>query len=138
METSFEDFMAAWTDDPMHIKEACLRFRDTLAQPDITISFLARPTISYSIRASHPNARAQNRDYIALVDVIDDDTPATRWLSVCMYADMVTDPEEQGDFVPQGLGGEDALCFTLDEENPKQCAYIAARLTEVVQAAKGA
>jgi hypothetical protein len=63
----------------------------------------------------------------ALVDVIDDD-PAARWLSVCFYADMITDPEELGDVAPGGLAGEDARCFDL--ESGARADYILERLKE--------
>ena len=69
-----------------------------------------------------------------LVDVVDDE-PESRWLSVCFYADMITDPDEKGDYVPEGLMGEDACCFNLDEDDAAMRAYIAARLAEAVRAA---
>ena len=55
---------------------------------------------------------------------------------MCFYADMITDPSELGDYVPQGLMGEDACCFNLDEDDADMRAYIADRLREA--AAKAA
>ena len=89
--------------------------------------------MSYSLRARHE--RQQGRELFVLVDVVDDE-PESRWLSVCFYADMITDPSELGDYVPQGLMGEDACCFNLDEDDADMRAYIADRLREA--AAKGA
>ncbi|MDE5879203.1 MAG: hypothetical protein K2G99_04150, partial [Desulfovibrio sp.] len=77
-------------------------------------------------------AAQQGRELFVLVDVVDDE-PESRWLSVCFYADMVSDPDEQGDFVPQGLLGEDALCFNLDEDSADMRDYIAARLAEAAR-----
>jgi hypothetical protein len=37
-----------------------------------------------------------------MVDVIDDD-PEVRWLSVCFYGEMITDPDEAGELIPEGL-----------------------------------
>ena len=64
-----------------------------------------------------------------MADVIDDD-PKERWLSVCFYGDMVTDPEERGDLIPEGLLGDDGYCFDLDEYDEEGLNYILARLTE--------
>jgi hypothetical protein len=64
-----------------------------------------------------------------MVDIIDDD-PENRWLSVCFYDDLVSDPEERGDFVPKGLLGEDARCFDLDEADEDAVGYVAQRIRE--------
>jgi len=69
-----------------------------------------------------------------MVDVIDDD-PTDRWISVCFYGAMITDPEEKGNFVPEGLLGEDAHCFDIEEPNEKDLAYVEARLDEAYQKA---
>ncbi|MFV0423297.1 hypothetical protein [Oleidesulfovibrio sp.] len=98
----------------------------------VTFDFKARPGISYSLRAAHPNQ--QGRKLFTLVDIIDDD-PAERWLSVCFYEDMINDPEELGDFVPGGLLGEDAHCLDLDEWDEERVEYIKARLSEAATAA---
>ena len=54
----------------------------------------------------------------AIIDVIDDD-PQARWLSVCFYGDMITDPEGRGEVIPGGLAGADeqscrANCISLN------------------------
>ncbi|MBD5538592.1 MAG: hypothetical protein HDQ94_01130 [Desulfovibrio sp.] len=124
----FED---GWKDDPLHVKpafEAWEQFLGGLA--DVSLDFKARPGISYSLRARH--AAQKGRELFVLVDVVDDE-PESRWLSVCFYADMVNDPDEKGDFVPQGLMGEDAMCFNLDEDSAEMRDYIAARLAEAAR-----
>lgn len=111
-----QEFLDGWKADPCNVKAAFVAYRDFLAaQPGVTLDFKARPGISYSVRAAH--AAQQNRKLFVLVDVVDDE-PESRWLSVCFYDDMVTDPEGKGDFVPGGLMGEDAHCFNLDEDDP--------------------
>jgi hypothetical protein len=64
------------------------------------------------------------------MDVIDEDP---RWLSVCFYGDMITDPEEKGDLVPEGLMGEDGYCFDVDENDPEHIDYICRRLDEAYE-----
>ena len=46
---------------------------------------------------------------------------------------MITDPDELGDYVPEGLMGEDACCFNLDEDDAAVRDYIAARLAEAAK-----
>ena len=62
-----------------------------------------------------------------MVDVIEDDP---RWLSICFYGEMIDDQEEKGDFVPEGLLGEDAVCFDLERRDEKLIRYIEARIDE--------
>jgi hypothetical protein len=64
-----------------------------------------------------------------MLDVIDDD-PDERWLSICFYGDMITDPEEKGDLIPEGLLGEDGYCFDLDAWNEDDLTYLEKRLAE--------
>ena len=71
-----------------------------------------------------------------MVDVIDDD-PEDRWLSVCFYGEMVTDPQEAGDLVPEGLLGEDGYCFDMYEYDEQEVAYLKERLTEAHSNAPG-
>jgi hypothetical protein len=126
-----QEFLASWTEDPLQTKDAFTEFLAFLsAQEDVECSFKARPGVSYSLRAGHP--AQEKREFFVLVDVVDDD-PQHRWLSVCFYNDMVTDPDELGDFVPDGLMGEDALCFNLDGEDAPMRAYIGARLAEAAR-----
>ena len=128
-----QDFLASWQEDPVQAKDAFTEFWAFLsAQRNLQFSFKARPGVSYSLRAHH--TAQKRRELFVLIDVVDDD-PHNRWLSVCFYNDMVTDPDELGDFVPEGLFGEDACCFNLDEDNTTMRAYIAARLAEAVKAA---
>lgn len=127
---TIEEFLAGWQTDPIAAKDAFLLYRDFLnGSGGISLEFNPRPGISYSLRGKKAKAE---RELMALVDVVDDD-PQNRWLSVCFYADMVQDPDGLGDFVPGGLLGEDAMCFNLDENDPKVRDYILARLKEAVK-----
>lgn len=123
-----ETFTSEWNADAARMKEAFIRFKDHLyAKEDIQFDFKSRPGVSYSLRAKH--VKQQDRDLFVMVDVIDDD-PEERWLSVCFYGDLLTDPEEKGDLVPDGLAGDDGYCFDLDEWDDNDVAYIEARLDE--------
>lgn len=129
MGSQIAEFIEGWQKDPLGSRKAFLeykKFLDSLEKGKT--EFVSRPGVSFSLRGLNP---AENKIF-ALVDVVDDE-PDNRWLSVCFYAAMVTDPDERGDFVPQGLMGEDALCFNLDEDNPEMKAYILNRLQEAAK-----
>lgn len=129
--TELSSFMENWQEDPIKAKVAFIDYLELLdSNPDIHTEFKARPNISYSLRAKHKAQK--NRDLFVLIDVVDDD-PKNRWLSVCFYADLVTDPDEKGDIVPDGLNGEDALCLNLDEDDDQMRSYIKIRLQEAIQ-----
>jgi hypothetical protein len=121
-------FLETWTDDANSMKMAFVRLMKHLESLEgVSFAFKGRAGVSYSLRAKHDNQK--NRDLFVMVDVIDDD-PDARWLSVCFYGDLITDPEEKGDLVPGGLAGDDGYCFNLDEWDEGEVAYIEARLTE--------
>lgn len=131
---SINAFLEEWKIDPLNVKPAFIDYMNFLENaPDIVTDFKSRPQISYSLRAK--NTSQKNRDLFVLIDVVDDD-PQNRWLSVCFYAHLVTDPEEKGDLVPAGLFGEDAICFNLDEDDEAMRSYIKTRLGEAVQNTK--
>jgi hypothetical protein len=126
-----QSFVDDWTDTDERNKEAFLRLKSHLdAQDCVQLEFISRPGVTYSLRASHPNQ--SQRTLFVMVDVIEDDP---RWLSVCFYGEMITDPDEQGDFVPEGLLGEDAMCFDIDQYDDTLLKYVEARLDEAYQSA---
>jgi hypothetical protein len=98
----------------------------------VTLTFVARPGVSYSMRPVHESQT--ERDKFAIVDVIDDD-PNERWLSVCFYEDMITDPYERGELIPGGLAGKDGYCFDLYENDKELALYLLDRLKEAGVAA---
>ncbi len=125
-----DTFIDTWSSDANQMKQAFLRLKNHLFDKDnISFDFKGRPGVSYSLRAKHNNQK--DRDLFVMVDVIDDD-PDDRWLSVCFYGDLLTDPNEKGDLVPEGLSGDDGYCFDLDEWDEEDVAYIEARLDEAV------
>ena len=53
-----------------------------------------------------------------------------RFLSVCFYADTITDPEERGDLIPGGLLSKDGYCFDVDSDDDDIVSYVEARIYE--------
>ncbi len=124
--TALEAFLAEWTDTPQQSRQAFIALKGHLeAEPGVVLSFVARPGVTYSLRAAAPDR--SDRPLFVMVDVIEDDP---RWLSVCFYDDTVSDPDERGDHVPDGLLGEDAVCFDLESHDPEMLAYVTARIDE--------
>lgn len=119
----------SWTVDNANALPVFVALRDHLqGLAETTLTVRARPGVSWSLRGTR-NGSA--RPLFVLVDVIDDD-PEGRWLSVCFYDALLTDPEELGDMVPGGLMGENARCFDVDdpEDGEALAAYLCARISE--------
>ena len=123
-----DQFIEDWTETASGNKKAFIELYEHLKGLEATeLDWNARPKVSYSLRPRH--AAQKNRALFAMVDVIDDD-PDERWLSVCFYGEMITDPDEAGDLIPEGLLGEDGYCFDLYEYDADEVAYLKARLTQ--------
>jgi len=131
----WDAFLSQWTDNTQQTKKAFHRLRDhLLGKPALAFEWVARPGVSYSLRAKHPGQN--RRPLFTMIDIIDDD-PDQRWLSVCFYGEMISDPDEIGDFVPEGLLGEDAHCFDIDAWNDDRVPYVMARIDEAYDQAAG-
>jgi len=125
-DSELNDFIEDWKETPEKNREMFLHFREYLAAKEgVTLEFISRPGVTYSLRAAH--AAQKERELFVMVDVIEDDP---RWLSICFYGEMIKDPEEKGDFVPEGLLGEDAICFDIEERDEELIRYIEIRLDE--------
>ena len=93
-----EAFLQSWQGENQPMREWFRQFyRQLSSMEGVSLTFVARPGVSYSIRPVHVNQTS--RDKFAIVDVIDDD-PDERWLSVCFYEDMITDPNGRGELDP--------------------------------------
>ena len=127
MREEIKTFIDGWKDSPQQIRESFVRLKDHLdAKESLLYTFKARPGVSYSLRAKH--MLQQTRELFVIMDVIDD--PEGRWLSICFYPDMITDPEERGNIIPLGLLGEDGYCFDYDEWDKEFLEYLGKRLDE--------
>jgi len=129
-----ENLLNDWKDTETETKKAFVELYTHLKTlEDTTFEFISRPNVSYSLRPKHTSQK--NRSLFAMVDIIDDD-PSERWLSVCFYGEMITDPDEAGDLIPEGLLGEDGYCFDLYEYDPDEVAYLKQRLSQARENAK--
>ena len=128
--SAINDFLASWSDTATQTRKTFLELKDHLtAKPETVFDFLPRPGVSYSLRFKHRDQSL--RPMFAMIDIIDDD-PENRWLSVCFYNDMITDPDEKGDYVPEGLLGEDACCFDIEDRDESLNRYVCDRLDEAM------
>ncbi len=129
-----ERFVGEWTDDAVNIKPIFTALlKELLKKGDVKIEFNERPGISYSLRGIHENQT--DRPLFVMIDVIDDD-PEERWLSVCFYGDMIADPEELGDLIPEGLLGADGHCFDITESDEHLQSYVCKRIREAYESAR--
>lgn len=129
-----ETFIESWTETDSKTKQAFTELCEHLKTlADTTFEFTERPKVSYSLRPRHGSQK--KRSLFAMVDVIDDD-PEDRWLSVCFYKEMITDPDEAGELIPEGLLGEDGYCFDLYEYDKAEINYLKQRLSQAHENAK--
>lgn len=130
-----ESFIQSWQGDNQPMREWFRQFYQQVSSMEgVSLTFVARPGVSYSIRPVHVNQTA--RDKFAIIDVIDDD-PKERWLSVCFYEDMITDPNGRGELIPGGLGGSDGYCFDMYDNNEELGRDLLLRIQEAADAAAG-
>jgi hypothetical protein len=132
-EQEIAEFLAGWPGEGEPLKEWFVTvYKELAAMEGVFLSFVGRPGVSYSLRPRH--RRQNERSLFAIVDVIDDD-PQQRWLSVCFYGDMISDPDGRGEVIPGGLAGSDGYCFDMAEDDPAFGEYLRARLQEAAAAA---
>lgn len=128
-ETELEDFLKNWDPDENGCRQAFVRIKRHLqAMTEAELDFVPRPGVTYSLRAKR--AGQSERPLFALIDVIDENP---RWLSVCFYEDLITDPEQRGDMVPAGILGEDGYCFDLESLDADFVAYLEKRIDEACE-----
>lgn len=126
-----ETFIAQWPESSDSCRRVFSRLFDFLSGlKGAEIEFRFRPGISYSLRGVP--ADVSDVPLFVMIDVIEDQP---RWLSVCFYQQMVTDPEGRGDLIPGGLLGEDGLCFDVESEDASVIQYLQQRITEACKAA---
>ena len=124
------DLFESWTHDSGSIKPAFVKLQELLSgKENATLSFKSRPGVSYSSRANIGKTGDTEERLFVIVDIVDDD-PENRWLSVCFYEDMITDPNGEGNLLPKGLLGEDGYCFDLYEYDEAAISYLEQRIDE--------
>ncbi len=100
--------------------------------PDVAWEVEARPGVSHSLRAASPPGR--RRPWWMVLDIVQP-LVGDWWLSICFYADEITDPEERGEAIPDGLLDETGHCFSVEERDEVLLDYLEARLKEAHQRA---
>ena len=126
-----QHFLDEWSDDSLGTKPIFQDlFQDLLKNNDAGFEFHERPGVSYSLRGIHREQK--DRPLFVMIDVIDDD-PKQRWLSVCFYGDMIQDPDEIGDLIPEGLLGSDGYCFDITEADQALEEYVRRRIQEAYE-----
>ncbi|MFC1505349.1 hypothetical protein ACFL5W_02415 [Thermodesulfobacteriota bacterium] len=128
-----QKFIDEWKEDTLGTKPIFLSFCNDIFKYDKTkFEFYERPGVSYSLRGIHMNQK--DRPLFVMIDVIDDN-PRQRWLSVCFYGDMIKDPDELGDLIPEGLLGSDGYCFDITEPDVYVKKYVSKRIHEAYEKA---
>jgi hypothetical protein len=122
-----DSFIEQWNDDSGMRKSFITLYEIVRTMSDVELTLVARPGVSYSLRPKH--VKQKDRDLFAMIDVIDDN-PEERWLSVCFYEDIISDPDGLGEIIPGGLAGADGYCFDMYEADEKLTGYIGQRLRE--------
>jgi hypothetical protein len=126
-----QTFLDDWTDDSLGTKPAFLSlFQDLLGKDKAGIEFHERPGVTYSLRGILKNRK--DKPLFVMVDIIDDN-PKQRWLSVCFYGHMITDPDELGDLIPGGLLGLDGYCFDITEPDEYLREYVVKRIQQAYE-----
>lgn len=132
-----EQLLASWPPDQPELLTVFNHLSSTAREmPGVKSELVSRPGVSHSFRAALEFPKpGRNRPVFLLIDVVV--SQSEPWfLSVCFYADEITDPEELGNPIPKGLYEETGYCFdveTLDE----QMDYLIERMKEAHAAAGG-
>ncbi len=135
-EKDFIDLLNRETKNWGGVKDALIKIKEMLSsKPGTFFYFISRPGVSYSLRACVKKNSGGYRPYYAVVDIVDQ-AGAEKWLSVCFYADSVSDPQELGNLIPQGLLGEDGYCFDVDGYEENLMSYLKARIQEAYSSAQ--
>jgi hypothetical protein len=130
-----ESFLAQWPASQAGLKRSLTILRAWAQDlPGSALSFVARPGVSHSLRFDlDPKPAGRQRPVFFLVDVVA--SAGELFLSVCFYEDEVSDPEDLGNAIPQGLFMETGYCFDVDDYDEAQMTYLRARLLEAHAAA---
>lgn len=98
----------------------------------VGLSVQPRSGIGHSFRGITED-RA-DRPVWVLLDVLEPDNEPW-WLSICFFADSITDPDDLGEVIPGGLFGADGYCFDIEKNDEQIINYLSQRLTEAWQSA---
>jgi len=120
-------YLSSWQDDPRQVRPFFMRLLEKLHELGAMLEFVVREGVSTSLRA-RAGVDGGKEQLFCLVDIVQDaDGP---WLSVCFYADLVTDYDQRGNLVPMGLLGDDGYCFDMEGSDPEAEEYVLNRVVE--------
>ena len=129
--SGLNDLKTAWPESQSGLLQAFVELTENAkARPDTKVSLISRTGVSHSFRAALDRSSSnRERPVYFLVDVIVSE--ADPWfLSVCFYQDEITDPEDLGNPIPQGLFGETGYCFDVDDYEAALLTYLSQRIAE--------
>lgn len=130
--------MQSWPQGQRDLARALTALKDRAAGlTGVAWEVISRPGVSHSLRFRlEPPPEGRARPVFFLVDVVP--LGLEQWmLSVCFYEDEVSDPDELGNAIPQGLFDETGYCFDMEEDDPALLEYCLERLAEAHRAASG-
>lgn len=134
---AFQGMMAGWGGDEGEVLSAFERLLEHILRKNgALLDLKARSGVSFSLRAMNRFCSERKRPLVMLVDIVLDQSSG-RWLSVCFYADEVSDEEERGNLVPKGLLDEDGYCFDIESFEDDFLCYVEGRIDEAWKCASG-
>ncbi len=127
---TLEDLLSAWPQDQAPLRQALMELMDHAgSRPGAVLELVSRPEVSHSLRFDlKPRPPGRQRPVFFLVDVVL--AAEEMFLSVCFYADEISDPRELGNAIPRGLFEETGYCFDLDQPEDEFMDYLLARIDE--------
>ena len=127
---------STWPPEQQDLRRAFERLSSRAAALEgASCSLVSRPGVSHSFRTTLADPGARPRPVFFLADVVA--APGDPWfLSVCFYEDEITDPDEIGNAIPQGLFDETGYCFDVDDDDGELAGYLEARMDEAWLAAR--
>ena len=129
--SSVQEVLAGWPADQEGLARAFEELTRSAAQmTETVVEVITRLGVSHSFRATliDPSGKRVRPVYFLVDVVVSSSDP---WfLSVCYYEDEITDPEELGNPIPQGLFQETGYCFDVEAYDPELLGYLRDRLAE--------
>jgi len=129
--SSVQEVLAGWPADQEGLARAFEELTRSAAQmTETVVEVITRLGVSHSFRATliDPSGKRVRPVYFLVDVVVSSSDP---WfLSVWYYEDEITDPEELGNPIPQGLFQETSYCFDVGAYDPELLGYLRDRLAE--------
>ena len=133
----FKAYMNDWAEYSQEVKDSFLVLFNILSiRPDVTFDFNIRTGVSASFKSYVKMNDPPDTRLFSVIDIIDQD-PQNIWLSICFYADMISDPDDLGNLIPNGLLDEDGHCFDVFEDDEGLMKYIKSRIDEAYRRVMG-